>query len=247
MASRSSLPKSPNTQSNALSGHVPSVRQLCLWDLLAKATRVPLNAELSMLLDDLDEAITDLPIEQQIFVAGEGLAKLGEIVGLRAESHLQAIHYLLHPNKEPVVPLDAFDRYVRQSMAVDLDQFCAALPLPELERGYQKTPALTEEDVAQAKSEILAAIHSSEPDSPLDLAHDEDVGRWTTVIADLLKREGGMDFWAIVHSSGLAPVEVLLGLLLGNFELSPQTSFYGSLLCHLSCQGTFQPPCLLPP
>jgi hypothetical protein len=73
--------------------------------------------------------IANLPTEQQISVAGEGLARVGEIVGLRAERYLQEINYLLHPNQEPVMALDAFDRYVRQSMGVDLEQFCAA---PEL-------------------------------------------------------------------------------------------------------------------
>jgi predicted nucleic acid-binding protein len=88
MASKSSPVKSLNTQSNARSDRAPSIHQLSLWDLLAEATRVPLDAQLWMLFEDLDEAIDGLPIEQQISVAGEGLARVGEIVGLRAESYL---------------------------------------------------------------------------------------------------------------------------------------------------------------
>jgi hypothetical protein len=142
------------------SGHV-SIRQLSLWDLLAEATRVPLDAQLWMLFEDLDEAIVNLSIDQQIFVAGEGLARVGEIVGLRAELHLQEINYLLHPEQEPVMALDVFDQYVRQSMVVDLEQFCAAPELPEVECG------------------------------------------------------GSMGFWSIVQATGLRPVEIWLGLLLG--------------------------------
>jgi hypothetical protein len=65
-----------------------------------------------------------------LIVAGEGLARVGEIVGLRAEIYLQEINYLLYPEQEPVMVLDVFDRlwrkrsyrYVRQSMVVDLEQ-----------------------------------------------------------------------------------------------------------------------------
>ena len=126
-----------------------------------------------------------LPTEQQIFVAGEGLARVGEIVGLRAEIHLQEINYLLPP--EPVMALDVFDRlwrkrsyrYVRQTMVVDLEQFCAAPELPEVERGY-------------VRAVVVAAIHDEEPESPFALAHDEDIGGWSARIGDCLVEAGGV-------------------------------------------------------
>jgi hypothetical protein len=219
MGSKNSPVKSLNTRSNAPSGHVPSILQLSLWDLLAEATRVPLDAQLWMLFEDLDEAIAGLPIEQQISVAGEGLARVGEIVGLRAESYLQEINYLLHPEQEPVMALDVFDRYVRQSMVVDLEQFCAAPWLPEVERGYVRAAVepMSEEEV---RAEVIAAIHDEEPESPFALAHDEDIGGWSARIGDCLMACGGsMGFWSIVEVTGLAPVEVLLGLLLGGLSI----------------------------
>jgi hypothetical protein len=204
MVSKSSLPKSLNIQSNAPSGHVPSILQLSLWDLLAEATRVPLDAQLWMLFKDLDGAIDGLPIDQQIFVAGEGLARVGEIVGLRAELHLQEINYLLHPEQEPVMALDVFDRYVRQSMVVDLDQFCEAPELPEVGRGYVRSVVepMSEEEV---RAVVVAAIH------------DEDIGGWSARIGDCLMACGGsMGFWSIVKVTGLKPIEVWLRLLLGS-------------------------------
>jgi hypothetical protein len=220
MGSKNLPVKSLNTRSNAPSGHVPSILQLSLWDLLAEATRVPLDAQLWMLFEDLDEAIAGLPIEQQISVAGEGLAQVGEIVGLRAESYLQEINYLLHPEQEPVMALDVFDRYVRQSMVVDLEQFCAAPWLPEVERGYVRAVVepISEEEM---RAEVVAAIHDEEPESPFALAHDEDIGGWSARIWDCLVRGGGsMGFWSIVEVTGLAPVEVLLGLLLGGLSIA---------------------------
>jgi hypothetical protein len=176
---------------------------------------VPLDAQLWMLFEDLDEAIDGLPIEQQISVAGEGLARVGEIVGLRAESYLQEINYLLHPEQEPVMALDVFDRYVRQSMVVDLEQFCKAPELPEVERGYVRSVVepMSEEEV---RAEVIAAIHDEESESPFALAHDEDVGGWSARIGDCLVACGGsIGFWSIVQATGLRPVEVWLGLLLG--------------------------------
>jgi hypothetical protein len=182
---------------------------------LAEATRVPLDAQLWMLFEDLDEAIVNLSIDQQIFVAGEGLARVGEIVGLRAEIHLQEINYLLHPEQEPVMALDVFDRYVRQSMVVDLEQFCAAPELPEVERGYVRAVVepISEEEM---RAEVVAAIHDEELESPFALAHDEDIGGWSSRIGDCLVECGGsMGFWSIVEVTGLRPVEIWLGLLLG--------------------------------
>jgi hypothetical protein len=149
-----------------------------------------------MLFEDLDEALAlplgrsrdPLSIEQQIFVAGEGLARIGEVVGLRAEVYLQEINYLLYPDKEPVLGLDGFDRYVRQTMTVDLEQFCAAPELPEVERGYQRA-VVEPMSEAEAIAEIVAAIHEAEP-SPLELAHDEDIPEWSARVMACLAREG---------------------------------------------------------
>jgi hypothetical protein len=64
--------------------------------------------------------------------------------------------------------------------------------------------------------EVIAAIHDEEPESPFALAHDEDIGGWSARIGDCLVRCGGsMGFWSIVEVTGLRPVEVWLGLLLG--------------------------------
>jgi hypothetical protein len=194
-----------------------------------------LDAELAMLFEDLDEALAlplgksrdPLSIEQQIFVAGEGLARIGEVVGLRAEVYLQEINYLLYPDKEPVLGLDEFDRYVRQSMVVDLEQFCAAPELPEVERGYQRAVVepMTE---AEAIAQIVAAIHEAEP-SPLELAHDEDIPEWSARVMACLAREP-FAFVALSQATELAPTQVWLGLLFGERPIivTGQNDFYSS-------------------
>jgi hypothetical protein len=76
---------------------------------------------------------------------------------------------------------------------------------------------MSEEEV---RAVVVAAIHDEEPESPFALAHDEDIGGWSARIGDCLVRCGGsMGFWLIVQATGLAPVEVLLGLLLGGLSI----------------------------
>jgi hypothetical protein len=104
---------------------------------------------------------------------------------------------------------------VRQSMVVDLEQFCAAPELPEVERGYVRSVVepMSEEEV---RAVVVAAIHDEELELPFALAHDEDIGGWSARIGDCLVACGGsMGFWSIVEVTGLRPVEVWLGLLLG--------------------------------
>jgi hypothetical protein len=215
MASKNSPPKLLNTPNNAPLGHAPSILQLSLWDLLAEAVRVPLAAELTVLFDDLDEVIVSLPVEQRMSVVGEGVVRLGEIVCLRAENYLQEVNYLLQPEQEPSMPLDAFDRYVRQSMAVDLDQFCAAPELPEVERCYVRSVAdpMSEEE---AIAEIVAAIYDAEPESPLELTHDEDVSGWAAQIREAMANCGEMRLLELQRRSRLPLVDVWLGLILGD-------------------------------
>jgi hypothetical protein len=68
----------------------------------------------------------------------------------------------------------------------------------------------------RVRVEVIAAIHDEEPESPFALAHDEDIGGWSARIRDCLVACGGSTgFWSIVQATGLAPVEVWLGLLLG--------------------------------
>jgi hypothetical protein len=161
---------------------------------------------------------------------------------LRAELHLQEINYLLHPEQEPVMALDEFDRYVRQSMVVDLEQFCEAPWLPEVERGYVRSVVepISEEEM---RAEVVAALHDEEPESPFALAHDEDFGGWSARIEDCLVECGGsMGFWSIVEVTGLAPVEVLLGLLLGGLSIKwGAKEFYGVPCLSIEPQRFFPP------
>jgi hypothetical protein len=101
-------------------------------------------------------AVERLLPADRLSAAGEAIRRLGEIYAYRSAEQLSEIEYLFHPEQEPILPLDAFDRYVRQSMIVDLEQFIEAPELPEYQREYNLTMVRE-----KSKAEILASKYLS--------------------------------------------------------------------------------------
>ena len=207
---------------------MPVVVQLSLWDYLDTASKTPVDADLFGLLDRVSESIELLPTSEKLAVAGEAILRLGEIYGSRCAVTLAEIGYLSHPEREPCLPLDAFDVYVRQSSFVDLEQFIEAPVLPEYEREYNLT--IVRE---KSKAEILAEIGESEEIDPevayqqaIGLAHDENVSEWGAAIAQYLEANGGSATLVdLSNNITLDLVKVWLGLLLGGLDISiEQTS-----------------------
>jgi hypothetical protein len=207
---------------------MPVVVQLSLWDYLDTASKTPVDADLFGLLDRVSESIELLPTSEKLAVAGEAILRLGEIYGSRCAVTLAEIGYLSHPEREPCLPLDAFDVYVRQSSFVDLEQFIEAPELPEYEREYNLT--IVRE---KSKAEILAEIGESEEIDPevayqqaMALAHDENVSEWGAAIAQYLEANGGSATLVdLSNNITLDLVKVWLGLLLGGLDISiEQTS-----------------------
>ena len=110
------------------------VIQLSIWGQLDLATTNSVGIDFKRLLTDVDKSIEQLPPNNRLGAAGEAIRRLGEIYADRSAMQLSEIEYLFRPEQEPVIPLDAFDRYVRQSMIVDLEQFIEAPELPDYER-----------------------------------------------------------------------------------------------------------------
>jgi hypothetical protein len=127
------------------------VIQLSLWEDLNQAAVTPVNADFLGLLEQLEAEIVPLStITEKLDVAGEAILRLGEIYGNRAEAALEEIEYLGDREKEPVLPLNAFDCYLRQSMMVDLGQFIETPELPEVEREYHRVSVVRELSVAES-------------------------------------------------------------------------------------------------
>jgi hypothetical protein len=201
---------------------MPVVVQLSLWDYLDTASKTPVDADLFGLLDRVEQSIEFLPTSEKLAVAGEAIRRLGEIYGDRCAVTLAEIGYLSHPDREPCLPLDAFDLYVRQSSFVDLEQFIGAIELPEVERGYERGSVVRELSVAEALAEVCDEVVTEEMEVArvsnlvLGIAHGEEIELWASRIRDVMIESGQMLLVELQQQSGLSLVDVWLGLLLGN-------------------------------
>jgi hypothetical protein len=203
--------------------------QLSIWDALESASVRPLDTDFAMLLVRVDESIASLPIGERLSAAGDAIACLGAIYGERCAVRLAEIDYLNHPDREPCLSLDAFDRYVRQSMMVDLEQFIEVPELPAYEREYNLTVVRE-----QSKAEILALAGESEEIDPevayqqaIGLAHDEDVSAWGEAISARLDEwDRSVSLLELQESIQMPLVQVWLALLLNGMTLEQRGDFY---------------------
>jgi hypothetical protein len=211
------MPNSP------LSSAMSDVIQLTIWDRLSLATTNSVGADFLGLLTEVDESIEQLPLNDRLGAAGEAIRRLGEIYADRAAMQLSEIEYLFRPEQEPVMSLDAFDRYVRQSMVVDLEQFIEAPQLPEYEREYNLT-VVRELSVTEALADIGDEVVSEEievarvADLVLGIAHGEEIELWAQRIREVMVGANEMLVVELQWQSGLSLVDVWLGLLLGDSE-----------------------------
>ena len=197
------------------------VVQLSLWDYLDTASKTPVDADLFRLLDRVEQSIEFLPTSEKLAVAGEAILRLGEIYGDRCAVTLAEIGYLSHPEREPCLPLDAFDVYVRQSSFVDLEQFIESPALPEVERGYERGSVVLELSVAEALA-VGDEVVTEEmevarvADLVLGIAHGEEIELWASRIREVMVECEEMLLVELQEKSGLNLVDLWLGLLLGD-------------------------------
>ena len=208
---------------------MPDVIQLTIWERLNLATTNSVGADFLGLLTEVDESIEELLPADRLSAAGEAIRRLGEIYAYRSAEQLSEIEYLFRPEQEPVMPLDAFDCYVRQSMMVDLEQFIEAPELPEYEREYNLTMVRE-----QSKAAILATIGEAEEidsiaayEQVMALAHDENVSEWGAAISIWLNECGqSVSLVTLQRAVEMPLVQVWLGLLLNGFALEQRGEFY---------------------
>ena len=130
---------------------------------------------------------------------------------------------------------DAFDRYVRQSMVVDFEQFIE--PLPSLTR---KTPEqakngnsifgeIDKEVLIQALEQESLLSVEEEFERAISTAHAEDVSSWIEAIAHCITNNSSpIRLIDLQKDLKLQIVETWLGLLLGDFKLEQRGCFYDS-------------------
>jgi hypothetical protein len=182
----------------------------------------------------LDLTLVDLDTRSQLRIAGEAVCQIADLFCDRSNFLFEELHSRAVKG-EPIMADDAFDRYVRQSMVVDFEQFIE--PLQSLPRKIPEQAKNGNSVVAQIDKEVL--IKSLEQESLLSFeeeferaistAHAEDVSDWIEAIAHRIARNfSPMRLIDLQSTLPLPIVEIWLGLLLGDFKLEQRGRFYDS-------------------
>jgi hypothetical protein len=208
--------------------------ELDLWDVLSTARQTPEDANLPMVFKLLDLTLVDLDTRSQLRVAGEAVCQIADLFCDRSNFLFEELHSRT-ANGEPIMADDAFDRYVRQSMVVDFDQFIEPLPsltrkIPEqAKNGNSIVGAIDKEVLIQALEQESLLSFEEKFEQAISTAHAEDVSAWVEAISQCIANNSPpiclLDLQATLP---LPIVEIWLGLLLGDFKLEQRGSFYDS-------------------
>jgi hypothetical protein len=217
--------------------------ELPLWEILREAVGAPDQVDMRQLLEMLAQTLLaqtllKLDTVEQLQIAAEAIA---QIVQVFQEQSTLAFEELVATNSDdgPVLPDDAFDRYVRQTMAVDFEQFIE--PLANVPRKNPERQEILEGSVVgeldqTALLKVLDEQMSQEPNlteaeifnRTLALAHDEDVLIWAAAIAQWMQQHhSSLSLAELIQSMQMPLLDVWLGVLLGNqFLLEQRGQFY---------------------
>lgn len=214
--------------------------ELPLWDVLKEATTAPDEADLRQLLKVLDESLSGLDTVGQLQVASEAIAQIVQVFQERSTLAFEELD-ATNSDEGPPMPSDAFDRYVRQTMEVDFDQFIeplAGLPrkVPERLAAAHEQGSLVGELDQVALLQALDEQMSQHPgltdvevfNQALSLAHAEDVSTWTRAIAHWMAehRISTIPLVQLQQAVQMPLVQLWLALLLGEYAIEQRGEFY---------------------
>jgi hypothetical protein len=204
--------------------------EIDLWEILQDAKENPQEVEWREIWQALDTALVDLDIFEQLALAGEAVSQMSLIFQSRSKLAFEELDALTS-DEGPVMPSDAFAQFVRQSMHVDFSEFIEPRK-PDGRKPYEKQGLddITSVAVAVDKQDLLDVLEDwnaspvlGPPDVDLVLAvsHAENVSDWVKAIAQYFVVVGvdTVSWSELCDKISISPVEIWLGLLLGNFVL----------------------------
>ncbi|MBM0745516.1 hypothetical protein JOY44_29290 (plasmid) [Phormidium sp. CLA17] len=213
--------------------------ELGLWEVLKEAAIAPDEADVGQLLDGLDAALLSLDTVGQLQVAAEAISQIAQVFCDRSALAFEELEATTS-DEGPVMPTEAFDQYVRQTMEVDFDQFIK--PLATLPRKITERQAIAEGDSVVGELnrttvlQVLDQQMSQEPDlteaeifnHTWAIAHDEDVAAWARAIAQWMAEQqvSMAPLVELQQSTGMPLIQLWLALLLGGFTLQQRGEFY---------------------
>jgi hypothetical protein len=195
--------------------------ELDLWAVLQEASSDPLEAEFSPIWQALEQVLPNLRVVEQLQTAAKTIGQIADIFQVQAESVFEELDATATQDG-PRMPEEAFDRYVRQSMAIDFDDYIEEPALlPRAKRTVKAEDEFYTIVATVEKTELLEVLHeeialtdAEAHGSALSVAHGEDVMAWVKAIRAQVGEET-VEFEVLRSRLGLAFIELWLGLLLG--------------------------------
>jgi hypothetical protein len=189
--------------------------ELQLWQSLQTAQAVPESADLDVLWGEMEKVIQGRELKAQLEVSAEAILQMAGVLERRLQVLDEAV--AMRSGADPVMAADAFDRFVRQSMDVDFEQFIE--PLERKEHDYPEVRELVSVVEEVSKEELLGLLEPEstlEPLPMLELEHDEDVAAWAAIVRGWMLSVGvdGVSISEIVDGTKLSSVKVWLAGLL---------------------------------
>ncbi len=187
----------------------------------------PLETNVMALVEQFDQLLQDSPEQEWLALGGLYLSYLCELHYSRAMALLDDWEEQYN-SSGPIFSDDLLQGLVKESQTIDVSAFVK----PETHL-YPARISEEEPDEICVELNVAEAIALAEQDlskvTP-GLSHDEDVGRWVEVLkVYFLESPEAARVEALPEKTGLQWVEVLLGLLLGGFELwQEEGEFYKS-------------------
>ncbi len=190
--------------------------------------------EISSLISTRCCAIASLDCSSQLSVVGEAIAQITDVFEARSQLTFEEIQATTSHDGS-VMPSDAFDRYVRQTMQIDFEQYIE--PLINLPH---KAPQFSDVDDTQSivapvdRHALIDALAKTELIDPevayrqaIAASHEEDVSQWGAAIATWLNQhDQAVPLLKLQQSLSMPLVHVWLGLLLNGFVLEQRGEFY---------------------
>lgn len=206
--------------------------ELDLWNAISSARLSPEDADLRMVFQLLDQALADLDTTIQLRLSADAVCQITDLFCDRTNILFAEIQAKA-TDEGPVMPDDAFNRYVRQTVLVDLEQFIQPWESPPrkfAERQQDRSSVVADIDkeaLLQSLEQEKSLSLSEEYDQALSIAHQENVSAWIEAIAlRMLQRTTPIKLLDLENMLQLSRVDLWLGLMLGNFKLEQRRKFY---------------------
>lgn len=199
------------------------------------AENTPEQGSIHEMCDELESAIAhlNLPLYQKLEVAGNIVSRIAKVYDQKANQLLDSWEFARQPAVFPVIELGDLDSYIRQTMSIDVDAFLE----PSSRRKANINPELNEfPDSNWSVAHMVEKSAALGLVDILELAGNDSPAQWSQAIAEWVEQQDG-DVVAtlpeLCEALNLAPVEIWLGLLLGNFQnhkvILGQNEFYQSI------------------